>query len=1129
MRSLLRILVIAIVPAFAGVLPNRCAAEPGNLVPMRRFHNAQANEHVYTTDDVEAAKWRKLKQFSEQVIVGFVAPSDLPGTVRLYRGTKPSGRQVYFVGERPGGVQKVDDTFKAYVWRTGDDGRVGVYSSTWTDGGDVYFDDLLEYIEKYSANTVKNLNVSRLRPQQTPTFFVYPSPRRQAIIAQQTPKDAPDAKVSKTDSGSTTSTMAAKPTPRIVATPEADDDTVRFKELLLDDPVTCFEMTEDGRHVLFTHQLANRVSVYDVLRGEVTKVIESPSPRSVICRGEKTFIANFGTGTISVYDRSLDWRLAAKLRTLKPDIVHLSAARGAKFNDELLVTCHGPGPEASYRDSHIMVVDVRRNLCRNLSSDPVAIVSTDATLVFTQGSFNLSPSGGIKGWDYSRFTTPGAQRDPVIQGGVSQTPSVYQIFPGSYLLGQNTIFGGTSLQQMPGDFGNLIVPDLAQKLFYTLTANVIRAHAYDAVFSQVDLRPIKYPTGYEDINQVVFPIQRIREYKLDHPAAYTHGDRLYLFVLTSTAGRVLIAETPALRPIDLSTTPIEPKGDSTSVAAKEEMAALDKPKDNSSTMPGASGGTKEPAASLGETRKGFADVIDRCEPAVVRIETKGNDGDGIGSGFVVDDRGTVVTNCHVLVGANEARVQFADGSTAEVIGTLAMDEARDIAIIKISSIEHRSLAFSADLPRKGEEVIALGAPLGLAFTATRGIVSAIRSEEEFAREFGSDRAGTWIQVDTALSPGNSGGPLINDSGQVVAMATLASTGIAQNLNFGISAADIVELLKGAWTSTLLPLADGAAKMKAPKRSRSSEGESAPDLTQVPADALRMYLKACEQQYVKLVRDLQKEGSRLNKMLQEMKKGEPYIPDELRDDGDIVSQQSPRGVKWYFRSERVKDRAIDFVSERIDEIKELLSSLKGANDRQSVVNLAANYGPFLDGRDVGKVGFLSEAVVLSAVNDTDVLIVYEGAIYLINLDTTAGIASGDFLQARPAYVVGTATVKSPRGGSSVVTLLRSVSKDELETVASSGQTDKPASKATDAKQVIPKDSPDSAKSPEPARTWRGKDSKYSVVATLVDFDAMTVKLRKEDGSVVSVSTSYLCAEDIEYLKQKWQAKKASEAK
>ena len=175
----------------------------------------------------------------------------------------------------------------------------------------------------------------------------------------------------------------------------------------------------------------------------------------------------------------------------------------------------------------------------------------------------------------------------------------------------------------------------------------------------------------------------------------------------------------------------------------------------------------------------------------MRIEAEGNRGRGIGSGFLADSAGTLVTNTHVLAGAHKAVAVFPNGQQHEIKGTLLFDAAYDICIAKIDGTSFEFLPLAAELPRKGERVTALGSPKGLSFTATTGIISAVRSAEELGADIGRPEIrGTWIQVDAALSGGNSGGPLINDRGEVVAMSTLASQGSAQNLNFGISVNDI---------------------------------------------------------------------------------------------------------------------------------------------------------------------------------------------------------------------------------------------------------------------------------------------------------------------------------------------------
>ena len=107
----------------------------------------------------------------------------------------------------------------------------------------------------------------------------------------------------------------------------------------------------------------------------------------------------------------------------------------------------------------------------------------------------------------------------------------------------------------------------------------------------------------------------------------------------------------------------------------------------------------------------------------------------------------------------------------------------------------RPLELIEDPPLKGEGVVALGAPFGLDSTASEGIVSAIRSAEELEFKVGiHGHAGTWIQTTTPISPGNSGSPLVNRRGQVVAVNTLTLKH-GQNLNFGISAMDIRRALR----------------------------------------------------------------------------------------------------------------------------------------------------------------------------------------------------------------------------------------------------------------------------------------------------------------------------------------------
>lgn len=200
----------------------------------------------------------------------------------------------------------------------------------------------------------------------------------------------------------------------------------------------------------------------------------------------------------------------------------------------------------------------------------------------------------------------------------------------------------------------------------------------------------------------------------------------------------------------------------------------------------APGGSSAP----GWQAKDLAELIEVVEPSVVRVDVQTGFSKGNGSGFVVDRDGLVITNHHVIEGARSATVVFPDGSTARVTGLLKLDASRDIALLKIDypADKLRPIKLAAQLPRKGDQVVGFGAPLGLSFSASQGIVSGIRTEKEI-KDLGMPVSGTWIQTTTPISPGNSGGPLVNMRGEVVAANTMTLVR-GQNLNFAISSLDI---------------------------------------------------------------------------------------------------------------------------------------------------------------------------------------------------------------------------------------------------------------------------------------------------------------------------------------------------
>ncbi|WP_256973428.1 HhoA/HhoB/HtrA family serine endopeptidase [Nostoc sp. T09] len=155
---------------------------------------------------------------------------------------------------------------------------------------------------------------------------------------------------------------------------------------------------------------------------------------------------------------------------------------------------------------------------------------------------------------------------------------------------------------------------------------------------------------------------------------------------------------------------------------------------------------------------------------------------GSGSGFIINSSGQILTNSHVVDGADTVTVTLKDGRTfnGKVLGE---DPVTDVAVIKIDANNLPTLSVgNSDALQPGEAVIAIGNPLGLNNTVTSGIISATgRSSSDIGA---SDKRVDYIQTDAAINPGNSGGPLLNVRGQVIGMNTAIIRG-AQGLGFAI--------------------------------------------------------------------------------------------------------------------------------------------------------------------------------------------------------------------------------------------------------------------------------------------------------------------------------------------------------
>jgi len=154
---------------------------------------------------------------------------------------------------------------------------------------------------------------------------------------------------------------------------------------------------------------------------------------------------------------------------------------------------------------------------------------------------------------------------------------------------------------------------------------------------------------------------------------------------------------------------------------------------------------------------------------------------GTGSGFIINKEGDIITNAHVVSGADKVTVILKDGRQIEgkVLGS---DELTDIAVVQVKpdNLPTVSIGSSQNL-QPGDWAIAIGNPLGLDNTVTAGIISAIGRK---SGQIGVDKRVSFIQTDAAINPGNSGGPLLNQNGEVIGVNTAIIQG-AQGLGFAI--------------------------------------------------------------------------------------------------------------------------------------------------------------------------------------------------------------------------------------------------------------------------------------------------------------------------------------------------------
>ncbi len=199
---------------------------------------------------------------------------------------------------------------------------------------------------------------------------------------------------------------------------------------------------------------------------------------------------------------------------------------------------------------------------------------------------------------------------------------------------------------------------------------------------------------------------------------------------------------------------------------------------------------EEQISNLKSIQDDFSGVVDDSVKSVVTVSTKRS----MGTGFFVNSSGYIITNYHVIEGEEEVTVIPHDRQFIEA-RLVGKDERRDLALLKIErSYPALELADSDDL-QVGKRVVAIGNPLGLSFTVTEGIISALDRRGPSGLE-------EYVQTDVSLNPGNSGGPLIDSTGRVVGINNFKIGG-AESLGFSLESDAIRESIEEMTNQTIV--------------------------------------------------------------------------------------------------------------------------------------------------------------------------------------------------------------------------------------------------------------------------------------------------------------------------------------
>jgi len=344
--------------------------------------------------------------------------------------------------------------------------------------------------------------------------------------------------------------------------------------------------------------------------------------------------------------------------------------------------------------------------------------------------------------------------------------------------------------------------------------------------------------------------------------------------------------------------------------------------------------------------------------------------------------------------------------------------------------------------------------------------------------------------------------VINRTGNVVAMSTLASRGDSQNLNFGISSEDILDAIGQSKRKDLVGLKGGISELEV---EGGVEGGDLIARAPIPAAAINKYVEDCREDYKSLNKALRLRSSAIRKKVSLVKKGDFPIPGGSgRGDVAIMTNRKTKGEKYFFRNERVKERELRRYQRQYDLLAEAKEKIGKEATDESLFHLMQHSGGYLDTRDEGSIGFMDSGQVMHAFNDHDTVVRFDDQDYLMWLPSTSGLSRGSDVPAGPVYVAGTQTVRVPGDGSMSVTVLLAVSESELKKAVfgnSNGRSKKSAEEGIAIKGEL-------------MRKWTS--GKHTLMARVTRLTDESVTLKKANGKTSTIARSKLSESDQKYL-------------